>query len=598
MKTSHRNSLITLTSAATVALGVLIAPAASADEATTTTTLTNEVLPGLSGLTAQGAAPASQQMQLAVVVSGNQAAAQQAYQAIYTPGSPQYHHFLTPTQIADQFGAPTDRWQAAQSWLKGNGLTVGYASGTRDLILVTGPVSAVEHTFGVQLDSYRTGTRDFLANTSAPKVPTSLGITNVVGLNTLDGAVPSRPRTSAAGVGGTVTAKELWGAYQQPADDEGAGQSVGVLGEGATDTVLSDLTKFEDKNGFGHVPVTVQHVGSGPYTDTSGQVEWDMDTQSMVGMAPKTDGVTMYFGKDLTDTTGAALISAWESDPNGPKQADASWGECEETPLDKPLAPIINPVNQLLGGLQAGVGLQDDLEAVADPILQKATLQGKTLFVSTGDTGSSCPVVYVPVVGAGNGLVNQIVPFTNYPASSPYAVGVGGTTLSVNGTDQNATRDQENAWAFGGGGETFFTDAPGYQQGVQNLNLPGSDGKVARGIPDVAAMSGDGITNGYDMISSGSDTTGGGTSLSSPLWVGMWSRVQSATGGLGFANETFYRLGKNATTYKRDFYDITTGVGGVPVVGNGLYTTQTGWDYASGWGTPKLTNLIADAKQQ
>jgi subtilase family serine protease len=116
-------------------------------------------------------------------------------------------------------------------------------------------------------------------------------------------------------------------------------------------------------------------------------------------------------------------------------------------------------------------------------------------------------------------------------------------------------------------------------------------------VPDVSAMSGDVLTNGYPIVNGGKDTVEGGTSLSSPLWVGMWARVQSAStaaGGNGFANETFYRIGKNPTTYGRDFFDVSTGLLGVPLVGNGLYPTQTGWDYATGWGTPNLTNLITD----
>src|SRR5258708_13187336 len=50
---------------------------------------------------------------------------------------------------------------------------------------------------------------------------------------------------------------------------------------------------------------------------------------------------------------------------------------------------------------------------------------------------------------------------------------------------------------------------------------------LCRGIPDVAAQSGDVVSNGYTVTMSGNDNSaGGGTSLSSPLWLRMVTRPQ------------------------------------------------------------------------
>ncbi len=49
-------------------------------------------------------------------------------------------------------------------------------------------------------------------------------------------------------------------------------------------------------------------------------------------MSPEARSETLYFAKDLTDPSVLADISAWGSDPNGPYQANASFGECEEDP--------------------------------------------------------------------------------------------------------------------------------------------------------------------------------------------------------------------------------------------------------------------------
>ncbi|HEU0318417.1 MAG TPA: hypothetical protein VFR49_13865, partial [Solirubrobacteraceae bacterium] len=197
-----------------------------------------------------------------------------------------------------------------------------------------------------------------------------------------------------------------------------------------------------------------------------------------------------------------------------------------------------------------------------------------------------------------NGLLNQVVPLTSYPASSPYAVAVGGTVLYTNQTTPT-TRFLEYAWPFTGGGDTLLIDAPAYQRGTPGLFLPclatpdgqlTNTGQPCRGIPDVAAQSGDALTNGYAIVAAGAPGQGGGTSLSAPLWAGMWARVNQSAGGAGygFANETLYRLGRADATRARDFFDVTVGL-------NGIYAALPGWDYVSGFGAPDLAHLIADA---
>ncbi|MBV9935035.1 MAG: hypothetical protein JO367_12095 [Actinobacteria bacterium] len=233
---------------------------------------------------------------------------------------------------------------------------------------------------------------------------------------------------------------------------------------------------------------------------------------------------------------------------------------------------------------------------MSEPILRQAVMMGRTLFASTGDTGSSCPVVILPVIGAGNGILNQAVPLLGYPAASPYAVGVGGTVLFTDGA-QPQSRVLERAWEFGGGGTSIFITAPDYQQGVPDIvgrcvstfdAKPDNAGQLCRGIPDVSAISGDALT-GYAIVANGqSNSQGAGTSLSSPLWAGMWTRVQAASpnpAGAGFANPAFYAVGKDATAYANDFFDITVGL-------NGIYTALPGWDYVTGWGVPRLTGLM------
>jgi hypothetical protein len=196
-------------------------------------------------------------------------------------------------------------------------------------------------------------------------------------------------------------------------------------------------------------------------------------------------------------------------------------------------------------------------------------------------------------------------------------VGVGGTVLTTNGTTvkgpnhvSSVHRVNEVSWSLSGGGTAIHTPEPSYQQGVSHVNrLCLTTLSRCRGTPDIAAMSGTSILdrpqsfvfgggNGYEMSSNGLPFAEGGTSLSTPLMTGMWARIQAASpavggvySGLGFANETFYAIGKSAR-YHDDFVDMTDS--DVPRTGNFTYQNQPGWDYVSGWGVPDVRRIIGD----
>jgi subtilase family serine protease len=553
---------------------------------------TNNLLPGLASATDLGAADPTSHMAIVVGLSRPDPAGESAYLAgENNPQSPLYHQFLTPSSFAAKFGVPASTRSAVSSWLTGAGLHLDSVSAAGDNYAVSGTVSQVDSAFKTSIRRFVFGGKNFLANTGFPQVPSGLPVNTIVGLNTLQGfstpakQTPAQDTCLGSTCLGVTTPKDLWSVYDQPAAYQGQGQQLAVFGEGQSDDVISDLRQFETANGLPQVAVTVKHpAGDTDFTDDSGREEWNIDTQASSGMAPQASGMTLYFGSSLSDADVLKMFQQWTDDANGPMQANASFGECET-----------NPTNPITGGplstlpLPVMEGLGNNLQPQAEAVLKQAALEGKTLFSSTGDTGSSCPVLAAPVIGAGNGLLNQVVPLTNYPASSQFATAVGGTVLY---TDGAGNRAQEYAWTFTGGGSSLLIGLPDYQQGVTGNFLPclqPTPGVACRAVPDVAAQSGDVLTNGYQIYSAGAATEGGGTSLSSPLWMGMWARVQGAKGGAGngFANYPLYAMGKNATTYARDFTDITLG-------SNGLYAAGTGWDYTTGWGVPKVAGLICD----
>lgn len=562
-------------------------------------TVTQNVLPGLVNATDLGTASPSTPVHFVVTLQRPDPAGEKAMlDAVHNPSSPSFGQFLTPSAFAARFGVSSSQLDQVKSWLTGGGLVVDNVSAARDQISVHGDVAHVDALLNTATRRFGIGQEQFIANTAAPVLPLALGIRNIVGLNTLQRfSLPARTPSQDTCVGGlctgTTTPADMWSVYEQPAQYVGQGQKIGIFGEGRTDDVIADLRQFEAKFNLPQVPVTVvRPAGETDFSDDSGLVEWDMDTQSSTAMAPGVSELRLYFGQDLSDASITRSFTNWVDDATGPLQASASFGECETVPVISPLAgqPLLNP------SLPVGQGLGNNIDATFSEILRQAALEGRTLFASTGDTGSSCPVVFASVIGAGNGILNQVVPITNSPASLPYVVGVGGTVLYTDGAGHRA---HEYGWAFSGGGSTFFIPAPSYQLGTPGLT-PCLNNPLAtcRGISDVAAQSGDVVGNGFSIISAGADSVGGGTSLSSPLWVGMWARIQGASSnpqGNGFANYALYRVGNNAASYARDFFDVNSLdlATGLPA-SNGLYATTPGWDFVTGFGTPRVSGLICD----
>jgi pseudomonalisin len=609
----------------------------------------------LAHATKLGAAKPSQTMEIGVGLKDPHTGVEQALMAAQqNPASPQYHHFLTPAQYNRRFAVSKGEFTGTLSWLRGGGASVLDTSSARDFVEISATVSQVDKLFRTSIGRYQAKGVHFLANSTAPSVPSGLHVLTVMGLNTLIhpttpltnagagnrapgssllgratdpaalkgisgegsllGSITSQPglagilgqagaATPAAGtptIPAQLTPQQLWSVYDMPSDNVGQGQSVAVMGSGDSSTTVKDLAIFESQHSLPKVPVTVTDIPTdGDFSDTGGNVEWELDTQSSTGMAPGVKQVHLYFAQHLIDPDAEADFAKWVDDPNGPKQANASFGECETTPANATLESTIPAQfdnNQDQNALY-GTGAPDALEPVADQTLRQGVLEGRTLFAATGDTGSSCPVLVLgPELGAGNGVANQGVPIVNYPAASPYVVAVGGTVLYP---DSDNARALEYPWPYTGGGQSFFIPAPGFQSGVSTINRPclsdvsGNPNTglgTCRGIPDVADESGDIATSSYDIYSDelGGASGEGGTSLSSPLMMGMWARVQAGSrSGTGFADPLIYAVGKNATEDARDFNDYEAGT-------NGAYQATPGWDYVSGWGTPVLTPLMKD----
>jgi len=476
------------------------------------------------------------------------------------PASTVYGTELEPSQFISSYGPTTAQVSAVTRYLQSQGLTNIQAENNNLIVQADGTAAQVNAAFNTQLQRFLQNGRTVFTNTKPAQVPASLsgiavavlGLTNAGIMHTpvrAAGGVPTYPNTSYDPPG-------LWKAYDVGSTPTGSATPIAIFAEGDVTKVVSDFKTSRNLLGLPVPPVTVINAGI-PNPDTSGAVEWNLDTQASVGMAGNVSRLYMYVASSMTDTDLTYTFNKFVAQKLA-KAGNGSFGLCEVFPF-------------LDGNMLAD-----------DNIFLEAAAQGQNVFFSTGDTGSFC------AVAAGANGVPAGVPFVEAPAASTYAIAVGGTTLLTN---SDGSYNDELAWYAGGGGISQFEGA-GYWQSpaVLSTNLN------SRGLPDIS-MDADPFSgfNTYYSCASDVDSTAactpawfaiGGTSLSSPLAEGVWARLQSAhKNKLGFAAPKLYRGSALATsTAPLGFHDVIVGA-------NGLYSATPGWDYTTGLGTPDVSLL-------
>jgi subtilase family serine protease len=438
------------------------------------------------------------------------------------------HPNLTPAQFTAKYGPSETDANAVAAWLKQHGFSDISISPNRVLVSATASIGAVQSAFHTNMVRVRTHDgRNAFANTSDASVPASLrGVSGVIGLQSVH--VPHRVKGRPGSGGGSIIGHNpvqfptIYGGTGLPT---AAGVTVGIISNGDLRPTIADLNTFTSQNGL--ATVTTQIVNTdGTGTDTSGTSEWDLDSQDIVGMAGGQVGKIVFY--NIPTLLNTSMVDDFNTvvSANAAKVINVSLGECETS------------------------AKSDGSAAAADAIFQQADAQGQTFSVSTGDAGSN------ECGGSPRGTT------PSWPASSPYVVAVGGTTLNATTTAWQG----ETVWADTGGSASTFEPIPSWQVGVgQNA------GSRYRGLPDIAFDANP--NSGAVIVVNGSLQQWGGTSLSSPLFVGFWARMIAAKGtGIGFAAPKLYQLPASA------FHDVTSG-------SNGGESAAPGWDYTTGFGS-------------
>lgn len=514
----------------------------------------------LVGATDQGPLSSSQALTVRVgMTPRNLAALQQLVVAQATPGNPEYEKFLTPSRFRAMFGPSTAQINRVVNYLQTAGFTNITVEPNGLLISADGTAGMAALAFNTALEQVAIGSATQFINTSAAQVPAKLGgvVSAVLGLNNVGMMLPPLALPSLPQYAVSYTPTQFQQIYSVSKVKPATRASIAIMAEGDLTGVFADLRTAEAAFGLPQVPVTLVQVGVAS-TDTSGADEWDLDTQYSSGMAQDLKMLYVYATTSLSDSDLALEFSHWATDDLA-KAASASLGECE------------------------GFAYLDGSMAIDDMSFLQAASQGQTFFASAGDTGSFCPIGPAGVNGVPVGA-----PLVNYPAASPYVVGVGGTTLLTNA---DGSYDLETAWATGGGGVSQFEGSPYWQQAQVALLAPAD----LRGVPDIA-MDAD-PESGAEVYVNGAPEGVGGTSLSSPLALGVWARTISINRKLGNAGPLIYSLydgtggtgGLTGTYPEGGFHDITVGT-------NGLYEAGPGYDLTTGLGTFIVDQFAKDLK--
>ncbi|HXC16712.1 MAG TPA: S53 family peptidase [Holophagaceae bacterium] len=377
-----------------------------------------------------------------------------------------------------------------------------------------------------------------------PSVPAELGL-HLQGAIGLDLRPKLRPHLKSTTYGEAtappeagMTAPAFAQRYRFPEGD-GKGQHVGLLQlGGALDA--KDLKAYFTALGLAAPSITVAPVSGGdpsPTKDSRWEMTLDVEVLGAIVPAAK---ITVFVAPNNSDGLLDLVEAALHGGADQPSVLSMSWGAAE-----------------------SGWG-ELELQLVSDA-LQAASKLGVTVFVSSGDEGSTD--------GTKDG--KQHVAF---PASSPWVLGVGGT--------QQADRGEE-VWnalphkgATGGGVSDFFA-LPGWQKKA-GVPKSANDGVIRRGVPDLAAHAAE--EGGYRIFVDGAWRVLGGTSAAAPLLAGLITRINAKRKKpLGYLNPVLYEAGRGA------LHPITEG-------DNGAYKAAAGYSACTGLGVVDGVALLKNLK--
>jgi subtilase family serine protease len=572
-----RKVLIAFTGSA-LAAGLTLAAAtgqAVASPRSGPATLAQSTAPFVQHARVIGDVASSQQLTIQVWLRPRTAAAQGYANAVSTPGTKLYHHYLSPAAYTARFGASAKQAKAVETWLRGQGFADVHASGQRDYVRATGSAKSIDNALHTTLKLYaksgslNAGPYQVRANSTPIQVPSALK-TTVLGVTGLDNIAPivplirpdahssgtkeskKAPHFACSGYYGEKVIKNLpkqFGTTSFPTDVcgysaaqlrsayganfkiTGKGQTIALIELGLAPDMFQTLQDYAAAN---HMPAPSSEryeelsLGHGTACGDDFAIEEQLDVESSYDMAPGANQLVV--GGDSCNFGDFGLQGLFDADiavlgGNG----------------NHPLATVVS--NSWESDDEGQPGYLDDIE---NAYLVRAADEGVGMYFSAGD---------------GSGV--------ELPSSDPYAIAVGGTTLGIG---KGGSRLFETGWstsystivskhwqdqgefAAGGGGPSILWKEPNYQKSIVPASLtvaPGNRGGADRSVPDISADADPftgmliGIIEILPKKSVFVQEDIGGTSLASPLVAGMVAAAQQGQKtSFGLITPDLYRLAK------------------------------------------------------
>lgn len=471
--------------------------------------------------------------------------------------------YLSHEELAARHGANAEDIELVEKFAHEAQLTVVESSSRKRRVVLIGTAAAMSNAFGAELEYYRIPASggSFRGRTGPLTIPAELDgiVIAVLGLDTRPAAKPhicrSKRVVSSAAVSpgqvvsppsGTFTPPQLAALYGFPSGVTGAGQTTAIieLGGGYSTT---DLQTYFSNLGVTEPNITAVSVdggtnSAGPSAD--GEVMLDIEVAGSI--APGAN-IAVYFAPNTDQGFIDAITDAVHDTGRKPSVVSISWGASEDS-------------------------WTQQSQTAMNAAFQDAAMLGVTVTAAAGDSGSTD--------GVGDGNLH-----VDFPASSPYVLACGGTTLTGSGTTISSevvwNEIANNEGATGGGVSDVFA-LPAYQTSAGVPAQP-KTGFVGRGVPDVAGDA-DPAT-GYFILVDGQNEVIGGTSAVAPLWAALIALINQQLGTpVGFVNPALYGL-------KSSFHDIISGDNDDGNLGH--YNAQQGWDACTGLGSPNGAAILA-----
>ncbi len=424
-------------------------------------------------------------------------------------------------------------------------LAVVEADPARRLVRLEGSLQALQAAFGTQLHLYEHEGRRFRARTGPLTAPMAMAgrIEAVLGLDQRPIATPKSIRLASPDASTGFLPNAVTRLYGFP-DGTGAGETIAIIelggGFNAADTEAAFKAMALTPPQVTAVPVSGGADQPGKDPDADGEVALDIQ---VAGAGAPGARLAVYFAANTDQGFVDAISQAAHDETNAPSVMSISWGSAES-------AWTAQAVTAMTSALKDAVTL------------------GVTVLAASGDG--------LATDGVADGKAH-----VDFPASSSYVLGCGGTRLDASKGAVTAESVWNSDGGGTGGGISDLFPVPAYQASIP-LPPSAGGGGAGRGVPDVA---GDADPNtGYRVVVDGQSQVIGGTSAVAPLWAGLFALINAAAGApSGQPHATLY-------AHPEAFRDITTGNNTSGAIG---YHAGPGWDACTGLGAPEGAAVAA-----